>query len=413
VTALPQKERGIKQIGLYPLWSIKVEKYKTKLFDEIEIDIDEASGNAEILAAYNDSLILFTLHGCDVYADTENLKLCIEIMDKYIEIIEISKKAIIENYTEDENIKNYFEYFFNDLTDKELVQIFKVKDIAELGIKEITKNMEFPNILFYIENDELVISVNYIISVRYSDDLLCVKMNKELKVNKFLHELEWPRVKVKSLFKQIGNVKPKPVDNFSIDIEFIFEEKFKFRDIYGKYTEEGLYVPFNDKNKKITVLNIEESFEELKKYCIDVIEKQKKYINYRGYYFELKLIASDVETGEVLAYFSGRNDYHSIECVLEHLLEKLNRNKNGVLFDMEYYSDNYDDDIIIERVDNFVYIFVGPVYPDMEILQKDVETFVKIDASNFYLKIDILRNKAEETMKRLKNDLGKDYYYDT
>jgi len=38
---------------------------------------------------------------------------------------------------------------------------------------------------------------------------------------------------------------------------------------------------------------------------------------------------------------------------------------------------------------------------------------VKIDAGDFHSKIDILRNKAEETMKRLKNDLGKDYYYDT
>jgi len=111
-------------------------------------------------------------------------------MDKYVEINEISKKAIIENFTEDENLRNYFEYFFDDLTDKQLIEIFKVKDLAKLDIKEIVKDMEFPNILFYIENDELVISVNYIISVRYSDDLLCVKMNKGLKIKNFSHELE-------------------------------------------------------------------------------------------------------------------------------------------------------------------------------------------------------------------------------
>ena len=103
-------------------------------------------------------------------------------------------------------------------------------------------------------------------------------------------------MKFKSLFKQLRNVNPSQIDDFSIDIEFDLEKEFIYigdLDQYGEYSREELYVPFNDINYKISVSNIDNSYEELKKYYIDVIEKQKKYITYRSGYFELSLWAKD------------------------------------------------------------------------------------------------------------------------
>jgi hypothetical protein len=214
-------------------------------------------------------------------------------------------------------------------------------------------------------------------------------------------------LKVKHLSKQICHVSPKKINFFNIDIQFVLEEEFIFRDIYGKYSEEGIYIPFNDKNMKITVSNIDNSYDELKKYYFDIIEKQKKYINYRGNYFELDLFVKDIETDKFIVSFSyGFNKYYSLKAILEKLCE----NKNGILFDGKRYSDNYDENIIIERINNLIYIFIGSVYPEKRILKKDVITYVKVNAKEFVTKASILISQAEKIMERLKKDFGKDYW---
>jgi len=213
--------------------------------------------------------------------------------------------------------------------------------------------------------------------------------------------------KVKHLNKQMLHVKPKKINNFSIDIEFVLEGIFRYRDVYGAYSAERIYIPFNDRNMEITISNIDNSYNELKKHYIDIIEKQKKYINFRSGYFKLNLFIKDIETNEYIVSFGSLyNNYYRIKSILN----KLCGNKNGILFDGETYSDNYNDDIIIERINNLIFVFVGPVYPGKKILQKDVLTFVKINAKEFVLKTNILKNRIEEIMIKLKNDLGKDYW---
>jgi len=217
------------------------------------------------------------------------------------------------------------------------------------------------------------------------------------------------KLKVKHLKKQICNVNPIQINKFTIDIQFVLENKFIFRDIYGKYSEEEIYIPFNDKNSEITMSNIDNNYDELIKYYNDIIEKQKKHINYRGSYFELDLFIKDYETDKFIVSFSyGFNKYYSIKSILEEFC----KNKNGILFDGGRYSDNYDENIIIERINNFIYIFVGAIYPKIKIMQEDVLTYVKVNADDFVSKTNILKNNAEEIMKKLKKDIGKDYWND-
>jgi len=67
-------------------------------------------------------------------------------------------------------------------------------------------------------------------------------------------------MKFKTLVKQIPNIIPNQVDDFCIDIEFELEKKFVYigdLDKYGEYSEEELYVPFNDKNYRISISNIQ------------------------------------------------------------------------------------------------------------------------------------------------------------
>jgi hypothetical protein len=68
------------------------------------------------------------------------------------------------------------------------LQIFGTTDFDEIDIKEIVKKLPFPNLMISGEDDEMEISVDYMINEGISDEILCVKMNKELSITDFSHE---------------------------------------------------------------------------------------------------------------------------------------------------------------------------------------------------------------------------------
>jgi len=158
--------------------------YKTKYFGEIFID--ETSDFEYIDVPYKNKEINISLADCNIYGD--KLKTCIKILDKYIEINEIAKKAIIENFPANETIKDYFECHFEMLEEELIQEIFGVKTFAELDIKSIVEKLDDPSLLFGIDNNEISFSVDYKIAEEYSDEILCVKMDEKLNITDFAHE---------------------------------------------------------------------------------------------------------------------------------------------------------------------------------------------------------------------------------
>jgi len=216
------------------------------------------------------------------------------------------------------------------------------------------------------------------------------------------------KAKFKSVVKQIPDVNPTLIDDFCMDIEFDIEKKFRYigdSDKYGEYSYEELYVPFNDKDYKVSIANIDDSYDELKKHYIDVIEKQKKYITYRSGYFHLDLFAKDGKTGRILGYISGYC-YNGFKRILNLLCKE----KNGILLDEKKDDVIYDEVLIFERIDDAVYIIIGTIFPDIKITPEDIMSFVKIDAKQFLYKVQTLTKKMEQIMKKLKKDFGEDYW---
>src|SRR5262249_27337161 len=107
---------------------ISMGKYATKYFGEITID--ENSNFEYINVKYKDKEINISLSDCNIYG--EKLKVCLEIIDKYIDINEISKKAILENFPENETVKYYFECHFDILEEPKILEIFGVKLLKNL-----------------------------------------------------------------------------------------------------------------------------------------------------------------------------------------------------------------------------------------------------------------------------------------
>lgn len=158
--------------------------YKTKYFGEIIID--ETSDFEYIDVEYKNQEVNLSLSDCNLY--DKKLKKCLEIIDKYVEINDMAKKAILENFPADETVKYYFECHFDTLDAKQLTKIFGVEDFKKFDINKTVKQLKYPNLLFGINGGKLNLSVDYMISEEYSDEILCVKMDEELNITGFSHE---------------------------------------------------------------------------------------------------------------------------------------------------------------------------------------------------------------------------------
>jgi hypothetical protein len=165
-----------------------VNKYGTKHFGEVELSIEEDGSWADFDTMYNGQEITVSFSDYSIYGD--KIKICWGIIDKYVEINEIAKKAIIENFPRKNGIVNYyFKCHFEDmLEDEELLEIFDVKSFKKLDIEKTVEKMGYPDLIFAIKDGEITFSADYMVSKEYSDEILLVTMDKELNVIGFSHE---------------------------------------------------------------------------------------------------------------------------------------------------------------------------------------------------------------------------------
>ena len=156
--------------------------FETKYFGEIIVD-DEGFTNAK----YNDQEIRIFFYEYNCYGD--KIKTCLEIIDKYIEVDEIARNEIVKNYPKNEIIKNYFKDHFVDygFEEEQIIEIFGVKDFKDFDIRSTVEKLEYPNLIFGIEDGKIKLSVDYMV-YKESDQILCVKMDEKLNTIYFSHE---------------------------------------------------------------------------------------------------------------------------------------------------------------------------------------------------------------------------------
>jgi len=159
-------------------------EFLSKYFGKINIDVDGEVGGADV--KYADEEINIFLYQVPLYEEKVNL--CLKMLDKYIEMDEIAKKAIVDNFFENEIVKYYFECHFDGLEKEKLLEIFGKKTFEEIDSKKVVEKLNYPNLMFSLENNEIIVSVDYMVSEKYSDEILCVKMDENLNVIYFSHE---------------------------------------------------------------------------------------------------------------------------------------------------------------------------------------------------------------------------------
>jgi len=159
-------------------------QFNTKYFGKIIIN--EQSGHGDTDVKYNNQEIGIFFSDYSIYGD--KIKIVLKIIDKYLEINEIAKNAILENFNRNELLKYYFECHFDVLEEEKLMEIFHGNDFEKLDIKNTVEKLNYPDLLFSIENNKIIVSIDYMVSKKYSDEILCVKMDENLNIIDFSHE---------------------------------------------------------------------------------------------------------------------------------------------------------------------------------------------------------------------------------
>ena len=157
----------------------------TKYFGNITIDVDD-DGHGDIYTNYNNQEINIFFQRYNTYED--KVKICLEIIDKYVEINEIAKKAIMEQFNENATVKNYFKCHFDMWGKEQLIKTFGTDNFKKINIGNIVEKLEYPDLIFSMRNSEITVSLIYMISKNFSDEILCIKMDEKLNITEFLHE---------------------------------------------------------------------------------------------------------------------------------------------------------------------------------------------------------------------------------
>ena len=160
-------------------------------FGEVEPIIDRYRGIAELETTYNGQEVCLALWGCGNMENLEaNLPFFWEVVDKYAELYQASKKAIVEYYDNDEDeyyaIKNFFYELFSYKDEKTLIEVFGVKELEQFDIKTFVDKMSCPDLTIYF-NYGMDVCLFYKASPLedFEDYVLCVTMDKNLNIKGF------------------------------------------------------------------------------------------------------------------------------------------------------------------------------------------------------------------------------------
>jgi hypothetical protein len=141
----------------------------TKIFGEIILD--ETKEYEKIYIKYNESKLTIGIPNCFM-KNSDELKMCIEIMDKYLEINEIAKNEVVEKHNKENvrysgRVKHFFEYIFHNYGNEERFELFGTNIFKDIDVKYIFKKIDYPDLLFVRGNhddNKIEFWLNYIVS---------------------------------------------------------------------------------------------------------------------------------------------------------------------------------------------------------------------------------------------------------
>lgn len=194
------------------------------------------------------------------------------------------------------------------------------------------------------------------------------------------------------------------ISNFEINVAFLTNKEYFFgnendpKQIADKINfSEPLYLPFSDKAILATTNNISDNLDEIIKYYQSVLALAKKHNKKPSqYYFWIRPIIRNLETGEILVSFPW---YDTLNEIRRLFIDLKKENEGNIFFDAdqgwELVIDYFKGQLFIKESD-----------PDYD------ETYCKItiDRQKIIRQIDDILLKTEKIVSKLTNHFGTDYW---
>jgi len=164
-------------------------KYNTKQFGQIVFHVfpGAAYGTADV--HYNDQRIELFIP--DIWKRTDKITPCLEIIEKYFEINDRAKNALLINFKENKTIRGYFRYNFKNMDNEERIKTFSTVKYRKIDFPGIIKNLSYPILFIGLTDDknELKVNLSYVLAKDsiLRGHILEVKMDGNLTVSGFEH----------------------------------------------------------------------------------------------------------------------------------------------------------------------------------------------------------------------------------
>jgi len=124
-----------------------------------------------------------------LYEFNKNKDFFLNLINQYSEIHKKTKHYIINNYSSNQIIKDYFKHHFDILKEEILIKLFNIKTFEDFDINKIIEKIENPRLYFEGGLEGLPsFSVQYWASCEYSDIVLHIFINEKLEITECFTE---------------------------------------------------------------------------------------------------------------------------------------------------------------------------------------------------------------------------------
>lgn len=107
-------------------------KFNTKYFGELDIEVENGDGSA--FTSYDGQKLYF--YFADFKSYGAKINVCLNVLDRYLQICEMAKAAIVQNFNKNETVRYYFECHFDVLESDTLTEIFGTDEFEKLDVKK-------------------------------------------------------------------------------------------------------------------------------------------------------------------------------------------------------------------------------------------------------------------------------------
>ena len=158
-------------------------KYETKYFGDFIVGKNEEEIVIETETSITGKEQEISIMIKSVEKIFERINICVKILDDYPKIYEIGKSIIEIEYGKNIEMKRFFQEIFGKYKGELLEKAFGVKNMEEVKIHELLKNINAPGIMFDIKNGNVKMELSYTFNDEMNE-LMAIELDEKYEMKR-------------------------------------------------------------------------------------------------------------------------------------------------------------------------------------------------------------------------------------